>query len=352
MTERKAFGCLIAYLTSGLAIVALVVFCIDPFYHYHRAWFGLPTIMEQAVYQTPGAARNFNYDSVVIGTSMTENFHASWFDEVFGWDTLKLSYSGARTDDLHAILGQVFEERSPANIVMDINDYQLTVPADTAYAVRPGYLYDDNILTDVSYLYNQDVLLMAMDRIVDKIKGRESNLDTAYTWEDEEFFDAAKVLAGEREVKEGLLASGPNSSAPDLETCESNLNNVIPYIEAHPETTFYVFYPPYSMLYWEQKVLQGNLEEMMEIYAYAAERLLAYDNVKLFYFQNEKEIISDLDNYRDSTHYKPMYNRYICESMKTEDRRLTKDNYKDAMQDMYEYALHFDYEALWAIEDK
>ena len=355
MTEKKALVCLMAYLTAGMIAVGLWVYCIDPFYHYHEAWFELPTIMDNAVYQTAGAARNLPYDSVIVGTSMTENFHASWFNEEMGWNTLKLSYSGARTDDLKAILEQIYADgRGPCNVVMDVNEYQLTVPPDSAYTERPEYLYDQKVLTDASYLFNQDVLITSMDRIADKFAGKESNLDTAYTWEEEEYFGASRVLEIERktrwETKWQIEVNGENAQALSLETCEGNINNIIPFIEAHPETTFYIFYPPYSMLYWERELMQDSLEEMMQICTYSVERLLGYGNVKIFYFQNEKEIIGDLDNYRDATHYKPIFNRYICECMKTGENLLTKENYKEELQDMYEYVLQFDYEALWASE--
>lgn len=349
MSEKKALKCLLGWMAGGLIFVAVLVFCIDPFYHYHDAWFGLPVVLENAVYQTPGAARNFTYDSVIIGTSMTENFHAKWFDEALGWNTLKLSYSGARTDDLQAILGQVYADgNSPENIVMDVNAYQLVVEPWTAYAIRPEYLYDGNPLTDVSYLYNQDVLLMAMNRVLDKFSGRESNLDDAYTWEEEAHFGVAHTLEAERQLRAGLeqtLAKGLPEYT--METCDANLDNVLPFIEAHPETTFHVFYPPYSMLYWEEEIMKGCLEDMISFYGRSMERLLEYDNVKVYYFQNEKEIISNLDNYRDSTHFRPEYNKYICECIQKGERLVTKETYREQLQDMYEYANTFDYESLW-----
>ena len=55
-----------------------------------------------------------------------------------------------------------------------------------------------------------------------------------------------------------------------------------------------------------------------------------------------------MDNYRDYTHFRPEYNRYICECIKTGENLVTKDNYKEQLQDMYEYAVSFDYEALWS----
>ena len=349
MSEKKAFRCLVLCLAGGLVAAAVMVFCIDPFYHYHDAWFGLPVVLENAVYQTSGAARNFDYDSVIIGTSMTENFHAKWFDEEMGWDTVKLSYSGARTDDLKAILEQIYSKKeSPKHIVMDVNAYQLTVDPDSAYAVRPAYLYDQQFITDVSYLYNQDVYLASMNRVLDKLTGRESNLDDAYTWEEEEHFGKDKTLLAEQKTRVSLeesIKAGMQQASLDI--CDHNLDNILPFIEAHPETDFYIFYPPYSMLYWEQEIMKGNLEQMITVYGRSIERLLQYDNVKIFYFQNEKEIISNLDNYRDSTHFRPEYNRYICQCMKSGENLVTGENYQEQLQDMYEYANSFDYEALW-----
>ncbi len=348
MSEKKAFYCLFGYLAGGLLAVAILIFCLDPFYHYHRSWFGLPVVLENAVYQTSGAARNLPYDSLILGTSMTENFHASWFDETFGWNTVKLSYSGARTNDLKAILGQIYQrEQSPANIVMDVNTYQLTVDPDSAYAVRPEYLYDSNVITDVSYVYNQDVFLASMNRIIDKLEGRESNLDNAYTWEEEEHFGRMKTLEAEMKERAAAAASGQTAATVSMDVCDRNLNNVLPFIEAHPETTFYIFYPPYSMLTWEREMLNGNLEKMIEVYGHSIQRFLEYDNVKVYYFQNEKDIISNLDNYRDAGHYRPEINKYICESMKNGKGLVTKDTYQEQLRDMYEYAVAFDYEALW-----
>lgn len=349
LTERTAFLRLGGFLAGALILMAAFVYVVDPFYHYHDAWMGLPVVMDNAVYQTSGAARNFEYDSVIIGTSMTENFHAKWFDEMFGWKTLKLSYSGARSDDLKAIFGQVFSrENTPENVVMDINAYQLTVDPFSAYAERPEYLYDRNVFNDVSYLYNQDVLKASVSRVIDKAQGREILLDDAYTWEEQSLFGKEKTLEAEKQSRTGLEESiRAGLTLPTIAVCDENLNNFLPYIEAHPETQFYIFYPPYSMLYWEQEMLKGEVEEMMVVYRHSIERLMKYDNVKIYYFHDEYQVIGDLDNYRDATHYRPEYNRYICECIAQDRNRLTPENYMQRLQDLKAYVLDFDYGSLW-----
>ncbi len=64
--------------------------------------------MENAVYATPGAAKHFDYDAVIVGSSMTENFRHSWFEND-GYNLLKLSYSGAQTADYETILNMVYD---------------------------------------------------------------------------------------------------------------------------------------------------------------------------------------------------------------------------------------------------
>lgn len=340
-------------LLCGLLVVGLLCFMADPFYQYHKPWFGMPVILDNAVYQTPGAARNLEYSDVIVGTSMTENFHTKWFDEELGWDTIKLSYSGARSDDLKAIFSIIFSRREPVrHVFMDINDYQLTSPSWTAYVERPKYLYDDNLFNDYQYIFNRDVVIRSWERILDALQGIEDNIDTAYTWEDEALFGREITLNVARGVREALMqGSGDNQEAEPLEQklalCQENLDNILPFIEQNPDTEFIIFFPPYSMLYWEQIVLRGSLEDMLEIYRYAIQHFLEYENVSLYYFQTEEEIIINLECYRDVCHHRPEYNRYIFDCIRQGENRITRENLDETLLEMYEFAKDYDYEAYW-----
>lgn len=332
--------------------VALFVVITDPFYQYHAPRFGMPVIMEDAVYQTPGAAKNLEYTDVLMGTSMTENFHTGWFDEELGWHTMKLSYSGARSNDLKAIFTAIFSRQEPVeHIFMDLNDYQLTEISWTAYVVRPEYLYDDCVLNDYKYVYNRDVIARGWERVLDAVWGVPDNIDSAYTWEDSELFGREITLNTAVDTRAQLLQNrteGEDENRDEkIVTCQENLDNILPFIEENPDTEFIVFLPPYSMLYWEQLVLKGELEDMLEVYRYAMKQLLQYDNVSVYYFQNEKNIITNLDNYRDTCHHRPEYNRYIFEAVRDGKNRVTEENLGQTIEDMYEFAVDFDYNSYW-----
>ena len=360
---KKDFFRLCACLLGCMIVFAAWIVIMDPFHHYHAPWFGMPAIFEDVVYQTPGNAVNFEYDSAIVGTSMTENFRVSWFDKEMGWDTMKLCYAGAACNDLHAILTCVYDgDRRVEHILMDLNDYQLTSPADVCYVERPEYLYTENPIDDYRYLYNRDVFVKGMKLAVAAAQDKQSNIETAYTWEDEELFGKEKVLEASRLTKEKLAAEQEQTLSEKkseetqaakqrekeeaLQNCQENLNQIIPFIQSHPETEYIIFFPPYSMLYWEQVTLADELEETIAVYTYAVEQLLPYENVKIYYFQGE-DFIDDLNEYRDATHHKPKYNRYVFDCIKEDKNRLTKENYQEEINKVYEMTKDYDYESLW-----
>ena len=351
-------------LCLGIPMLAFAMFIVitDPFYHYHRPWFGMPVVLGDVVYQTPGNAANLEYSGAIVGTSMTENFRVSWFDEELGWDTMKLSYSGATSNDIHKILECMYRnDRKVEHILMDLNDYQLSEPADEVYVERPEYLYNKTVLDDYRYLYNHDVFVLGVERVLSALRGEGSNIETAYTWEDAELFGKQKVLDGVRDTKENLLkereervelkeGSSEEAISRDIEearkVCQDNLDNILPFIEKHPETEYIIFFPPYSMLYWEQVMLEDEVEEKMAMYTHAIEQLLAYDNVKIYYFHGE-DFTDNLDDYRDVTHYKPEINRYVFEYIREDKNRLTEDNYTEELDRVYQKVKNYNYEALW-----
>lgn len=87
-------------------------------------------------------------------------------------------------------------------------------------------------------------------------------------------------------------------------------------VEQHPDTMFYFFYPPYSMLWWDNMYRSGEQEQVMYAAGTSAERLLGYENVRMYYFQNDRDIILDLDQYMDPVHFTAEINQYMVEQMK------------------------------------
>ena len=87
-----------------LTFCGTLVYVVDPFFHYHAPLEGFPYVIDNQLTQNPGMARHMDYDSAILGSSMTVNFETDWFKEIFDLNTLKLSYSSAYPKDISNIL--------------------------------------------------------------------------------------------------------------------------------------------------------------------------------------------------------------------------------------------------------
>jgi hypothetical protein len=120
------------------------------------------------------------------------------------------------------------------------------------------------------------------------------------------------------------------------ENVDYNVDLLEEMVKSHPETEFVIIIPPYSSLWWYEAAMQGETEGDFYAVREACSRLLPYENVSIHYFQNDEEIISNLDNYMDLIHFSQDINRYIVDSLLTEEHRLTAENVDNELGKMEE----------------
>lgn len=347
---RNSSKWLIAVATMLLLILAVwagIVIYIDPFFQYHKPLDNFDYIVDNQVNMNPGLAKHLDYDSVILGSSMVVNFNTDWFSDELGLSTAKLPYNGAYPKDQSNIMEKIFEAKgnTVSRVFLGIDEMNYTGDVnETKYPIT-DYLYDNNKLNDVQYIFNKDVMLnYCLKPIVDKSDCTSWNMTYPFWWKDEHYQKALVLMyhtPAPKRVEHDDLSSF-------IDAIELNLStNIIPYIEAHPETTFTIFYPPYSILYWNDVCNRNELEIVMDKYRYMSERLLAFDNVELFFFQNQEEIICDLNNYADYTHYRPGICEYMVHCFADGERKVTMDNLEEEIGALYELARNYDYEAIW-----
>ena len=92
--------------------------------------------------------------------------------------------------------------------------------------------------------------------------------------------------------------------------------------------------PPYSMMWWDCARANGELEKHFYVLEQVIPVLLSLPNVEIYYFQDEAEIICDLDNYMDMVHYTPQVNQYMLEQMAAGKKQWTAENWQEELQKM------------------
>ncbi len=344
-------------LTIGLTICMLVliggfVVVIDPFFHYHGPLSSLDYDLHSEWYQNDGIARNFDYDTVLTGTSMIEMTKTSEIDEIFGVNSIKIPYGGGSYAQIDALVKQATESNPNLKLVIRGLDFNRLV-TDTVDAVRgdapfPEYLYNNNLFDDVQYILNKDVILN--EAVATLVYTNQGNITTAFDdyalWKGSYEYGINAVLAGHA-VDNERIDSVPFDET-EFKLIEANIQeNVIATAESHPNIEFYYFIPPYSIYAFDNYDRVGELEKVIEYHERVMAMILEVPNIKLYSFMDLYDVIENPDNYRDEYHYGMWVNTQLIQYLKNGEHMVTKDNFDSYCSEIENYYLNYDYEGLF-----
>lgn len=323
------------FIGGGMLLLLCVttVLLFDPFFQYHKPLPGLKAVLTDKEYQCVGSLKNFEYDSVIAGSSVSENYNNGWFNEGFDCQSIKAIRSYGATADLCYLLDIAFEHQDLKYVFYNLDPSALVADAQTTYEMTgcPMYLYDENYLNDVEYWLNKDVLLEKIPYLIANSLIGDYDEDDSYNWAKWKNFNSDMILGlyiRKRTIEEMKPADHY------AEVLKENLELLTKEISAHPDTTFYIYLPPYSMVWWDNLYREGDTESYLYNMEQAFETLLPYDNVKVYSFLGDRKVITNLENYMDTLHFSPEINRYICECLIRGDNRITQKNYQKEIEEM------------------
>ena len=92
---------------------------------------------------------------------------------------------------------------------------------------------------------------------------------------------------------------------------------------------------------------RGTFDAAMCGMEYAIEQLLEYDNVRIHFYHDRWEIVTNLDNYKDYSHYGKWINSWMTQAIAAGEGRLTRDNYAAVLEDMRTYIGAYDFDAFF-----
>ena len=300
-----------------LSLCALTVYLVDPFEHYRES--AILPLYDQESYNNPGIAKNYDYNAVILGTSMVEMSHPSVIDACFGVSSVKLPMRGSHTAQMGWQLAHVLDTHELKLVILAVDAYSLMGPPDDMEEIY-DYLWNDSALDDVGYLLNLDVLLVRVPRMLRNLgRSTATKRDDMYQWTDVTF--SAQSVFDSFSFQPQREMTDPEYR---LERSTENIRRHIEtYVAAHPETTFKIYMPPYSVAYWYVMTRGGLAEQQFRSRARVCELLLDYPNVEIYDFSSRLEWITDLDNYFDYSHHSGAISDAIMRAMAAGENRVT-----------------------------
>lgn len=334
-----------------LFVIGGAVIIVDPYFHYHKPLDGMFYAFDREEYINDGITKNFSYDGIITGSSTSLGFKPSEAESIFSQNFIRVSYPGEAYRKMNENLVSAFSHNPELQTVIWGVDtmYFISDKDYLNYEEYPDYLYDENIFNDTNYIFNKEIILDDfVPSIIKTLKGIPSNtLDSTAGYA---IGNRESVLrAHERPAREDQTPD-PLETAEYFSMLQDNLHsNIITVISDHPDTTFYIFFPPYSICWWDGFHQLGPeiLLRRIDMEQYVIEELIEYDNVKLFSFFDDYDLICNLDNYTDDVHYSQSVCNYILISMKNGQHRLTKDSYEEYLQNIKEFYVNYNYDRIY-----
>lgn len=343
-----------------LAVAGIWVIHVDPFFHYHKPYTsGYYYALNNQRSQNDGILKHFDYNAVITGTSMTENFKTSELDALFGTNSVKVPYSGGSYKEINdSLKSALANNQELKTIIRGLDMSRFMIDKDNMrfdLGEYPVYLYDDNPFNDVKYIFNRDVLFtrvwpMVTENDKEDFKPGITSFDAYSNWMASYTFGVKTVCPEGVAVQD---AGNPVHLTDEekktvLDTARQNITSLA---AEYPEVTFYYFFTPYSTAWWKDLAADGTIYKQIEAEELIIKEILQYSNIKLYSFNTLTNITADLNHYKDVSHYGSWVNSLMLKYMKDDKCLLTADNYEQYLAEELDFYTSYDYSQINGQED-
>ena len=324
---RRFLAAFLAALALPMAGMAAFNYVMDPFQYYRVAKLYRPILwggMQR--YQNAGLARNFAEDTVVVGSSVTENFLPRDIRSVWGKPATKLSISGSTAHEQFLVLRAALQTGRVKNVFWGLDTgafYFAPAAVRDDQAPFPWHMYRTGSVPNIEYL-----LALGTSRLsIAILRGYgETDFDAYHAWYDKfEFGPAvtAKAWGGTCDSFKDKYADGqsPLTAALVEKREQSMRQNLVELVRGYPQVKFHLFLPPLATLMYIPAATRF-LPIHLPFRESLAEELLGFQNVALFDFQADRSISDDLVRFKDPLHFDLATTRQIIASIRDDQHRV------------------------------
>jgi hypothetical protein len=368
----------ITFITSSSLLATIffsVLFFYDPLKIFHKPWTYKEYLQGNMRQQAAGIINNWDYDSIIIGSSMLETTSSKEASEKLGGKFVNISLSGSDYYERSIVLDYALKKKNIKKVLFSLDDSGLI-------HLRKGrkrfkihtfdYLYDSNPLNDFN-AYINDRYLKCLFSTSDKKKcmGRKADFDRPNTWHKskgnsvrfgglDNWFKAKnnkqikgafkKILGSIKQIELGKTIIDTNLKQNILKSQNYIDNNLIKFVSKYSKTEFLLIIPPYSRISYAIKAQHtvSSFERYKASVKYLVSKSKKYPNLKIYGWGNHS-FVDDISNYKDLGHYEYKINSWMLDAIKRKEGLLTVDNIDNHLEVFTQKALNYD---LFELGDK
>lgn len=340
MDSRRQLAIVLSTMILVAAAPAAINVAIDPYQLLRPKRDGLRTLHDKSRKQAAGLIRSYladpnaGFDTVVIGTSMGQNFVPSHIREVLGCKgVLKLNMPGSTAPVQLFVARKTLEVPTTRRVLWELSTYyEDASPAEVQHvATFPAFLYGDSLPDLAKSIFNADVLDDSLDQLFDP--AAPVAYDDWNRWYEPESWDdwRRKQLVDRLPwIHARVMEQHPVDSSVIVDLMQIStppefpmIDQVVEVVSSHPDVEFDFFFPPRSTLDYAASDLMPRL---FFLQGYATRQLSRFSNARVHGFDDVEGIVLRLENYKDPGHYHPDVNHHIIESISKRSNELHAAN--------------------------
>ena len=356
VNAKKWFRGTVILLAALVVAIGAAVVVIDPYYHFHKPLNGIEYRGQNALYNNNGMLRNFDYNALIIGTSMTSGFSEEEASQLFDENFIRTTFLGEGFYLLNENMKTALLHQPDLKHVIRSVDtlWFVTPPEWKSTEEYPDYLYDENPFNDVRYLYNIDVwhetMIPTVIATVSR-RGNENAGDSSENAKADAYLNHEEALAHYERPERSDDSIDPDETEEWYRYMKANLSqNLTDTIAQYPDVRFDLFFPPYSILWWDStnQAGPGRIGRRVDMEEYAIDEILKYPNVHLYSLNDDFDLITNLSNYADDIHYHPNVNSIILQCIHDGEHEITRENAAEYIESIRKFYNAYDYDAIFA----
>lgn len=328
---RQPFAQLRRLLLASAAIMlgAVVLnFVVDPLQlfrpsHLLPAVYSVDTRMQNA-----GLIRSQSFDTAFMGTSLAIHFRQSAIDRALGVRSLKLAMTGSNSREQSFVLEAAIAHGA-RRVIWEMDDWiYVDAPEVDADPYFSADLYRRNAKGIASYLFSGAMAKESLVAVLRSFPPPRTWLDRAAPFLPLKFvlsdvddihtlardIDAGRTYGAGKALSAFAYITDPVRSrylgeGYDYDAMVRHFErDAVELIKRHPDVTFDVYFPPYSILQFVamRDASPATLTIVYDLTAGIARRLTQLPNVRLHDFRAVREVTHDLANYGDVIHHSPV----------------------------------------------
>lgn len=361
MNSKKWIKILILLCILSVGFLSLINYIIDPLKLFHKPYFLKNTLNENMRLQAAGIIKNYEFDSIILGTSMLENTSAKEASKILDSDFSNISLSGSDFFERSYILNYTLENKQIKKVIYSL-DYSGLVEHRMGTKDFPienfDYLYDTNYLNDFKQYINIDSIKL----IVKSFLNKESNFDTPNEWFSDKahssrfggidnWFKSNNIQIAEAflEIQNSINAIKnkeiilDENEEDEIKKSEEYLDNyILKFVKNNPNTEFNLIIPPYSRIHnaIDSQYKKSEFNKLKKSIKFLVKKSEKYPNLKIFGW-GDRNFPNNVSLYKDLKHYNPEINSKMLYWIKDNDGLLTTNNIEKYLEEFEKKSLDY-----------